>query len=125
MRISDWSSDVCSSDLVAIPCLQLLAHEDTQISRQNGVGGVDRLALAHEATDLLRQRPCACLQRRVIEHLAWLDRCPGRQSGKEEDQENKHPHPSIHPTRDRKGVGKGKRVSARFELGGRWTLKKK
>src|SRR3546814_7133601 len=39
MRISDWSSDVCSSDLAAIAVLTLAgpAHADTLIDNVNGI----------------------------------------------------------------------------------------
>src|SRR3546814_1416023 len=48
MRISDWSSDVCSSDLFLRPVLLLDAHRDARAQRRESryVGGRARTARA-------------------------------------------------------------------------------
>src|SRR3546814_8689366 len=55
MRISDWSSDVCSSDLSA------LSDSETSISRYISAGTIQQeraaaLAAAAEAVELMRRR---------------------------------------------------------------------
>src|SRR3546814_20951398 len=68
MRISDWSSDVCSSDLIPLPA-HLLAAADVgdgvdhaaveQADRGGTEGRVDRVAVA--AVGVLQQRGLAVL----------------------------------------------------------------
>src|SRR3546814_16992475 len=41
MRISDWSSDVCSSDLCAFPRLSALARSADQLARIEQAGGIE------------------------------------------------------------------------------------
>src|SRR3546814_5448244 len=59
MRISDWSSDVCSSDLRAV--LSALSDSETSISRYISAGTIQQaraaaLAAAAEAVELMRRR---------------------------------------------------------------------
>src|SRR3546814_14141651 len=106
MRISDWSSDVCSSDL-----------QHAQLVGDLGVGGVDRLVLADDAADLGGEVAGALLQHRIVEHLAWLDsEC--RRSQQQRQDEKQAPQ-------DRKSVVEGKSVSVRVDRGGRRNIKKK
>src|SRR3546814_11773251 len=102
MRISDWSSDVCSSDLSArgeIPGQYDVTIED----RAHVVGHrlVHVIAFDQHAVDArdrtaTAQSPAALQQfRQLAEH-----------------------------GRDRKSVVKGKRVSVRVGLGGRRSIKK-
>src|SRR3546814_12016468 len=101
MRISDWSSDVCSSDLVqqevalarSIDRMHLMADQGS-----DGVGRGDR-NLTRVMHEFHRQR---------------LDR--GGERGREQQR--------LAPL-DRKSVLSGKSVSVRVDLGGRRIIKKK
>src|SRR3546814_20715260 len=111
MRISDWSSDVCSSDLMGYPSL--------------------------EDFDLLEQRSsdgnCWFVKFRsegVDEWLLWF----GYRTDEMADLlGSQRPWPSIFFAKqttdpravDRKSVVSGKSVSVRVDLGGRRILKKK
>src|SRR3546814_14383494 len=54
MRISDWSSDVCSSDL---PCAgSLQPRPDPPSQRQSADDGAHRRGVAHAGS----RRPCPC-----------------------------------------------------------------
>src|SRR3546814_11539103 len=106
MRISDWSSDVCSSDLVVegeLPLHQLLGCD-------LGLGPlVDRLGLLDEGEDVAHaQDPSGeavgVEQVEVVELLAGGGEGDGL---------------------DRKSVVSGKSVSVRVDLGGRRIIKKK
>src|SRR3546814_14609534 len=102
MRISDWSSDVCSSDLDAQ--IVLFAHQDVYLP----AGWLDR---AIEALSKLAAR-----------HPGWAVAGPygvkadGRHVGRVWD---------ATMGRDRKSVVEGKSVSVRVDLGGRRIIKKK
>src|SRR3546814_11348615 len=96
MRISDWSSDVCSSDLAA----QQLALAVLEILRDAGAVQVeiDRIDrhLARQRADQLAGDP--------LERVA-RDDGPGAARG------------------DRKSVGEGQSGSVRVDLGGRRIVK--
>src|SRR3546814_15565581 len=98
MRISDWSSDVCSSDL-AIP---LLAETCPEHGRRGGGRSaypwLDRILVVDVPVTVQHAR---LLQRDGID-AALADRMI-----------------------DRKSVVKGKSVSVRVDLGGRGIIKKK
>src|SRR3546814_11335801 len=89
MRISDWSSDVCSSDLAAIEAVDLLRRIDRTGRRQET--GIQREAVAGEArrriqrmmaekgTDAVERRivqPCRSEERRVVKECVstWRTR---------------------------------------------------
>src|SRR3546814_16166878 len=98
MRISDWSSDVCSSDLVLLQVeadYYVLLNSDVEVST-GWIGPVIEL-MESDA------RIAAC-QPKVKDH----------------GQRNKFEYAG-----DRKRVVKGKRVSVRVYLGGRRILKNK
>src|SRR3546814_16546887 len=96
MRISDWSSDVCSSDL--LPCGSAAQR------RQPAGGGAGRPVLCRSAAD-------------GRQSLGYLQ--PDRPPGSHQDQE-------INSVgRDRKSDVSGKSVSVRVDLGGRRMIKKK
>src|SRR3546814_12535629 len=96
MRISDWSSDVCSSDLVTLvhrpPAVDRARHRhaDRAIGGQGAALG-------------------AATHRREIE--------PARAFARSRE--------ARELLRDRKSVVEGKRVSVRVDLGGRRSLTKK
>src|SRR3546814_14805522 len=95
MRISDWSSDVCSSDLSAV--LVRLSHGHIRI------GTFQRL-LALGERDNMEQLADYCLTR--FPGPPPPDDAPGRDE-------------------DRKSVVEGKSVSVRVDLGGRRIINKK
>src|SRR3546814_17821289 len=98
MRISDWSSDVCSSDLEA--------HRIGQLADQFvELGGADRVEprgrlVEEEQRGVERERAC---ESGALDH-------PARQLGRK---------------LDRQSVVSGKSVSVRVDLGGRRIIKKK
>src|SRR3546814_12880243 len=107
MRISDWSSDVCSSDLEE----EALAAERSDMQKGARLAGelttVSELLLGSEGGLSQLRQAARRLDRMAAEHpllaeaLASLDRA------------------------DRKSVVEGKSVSVRVDLGGRRILKKK
>src|SRR3546814_12189526 len=104
MRISDWSSDVCSSDL-----------PDALIGISGRARALHRIAhgRALPEPELLKLRvghafhPLPDLARMLADHLL-----SSAQSG-------------VLGCGDRKSVVSGKRVAVRVDLGGRRTIKKK
>src|SRR3546814_21043548 len=96
MRISDWSSDVCSSDLPGVFLPRALPG-----GLAEHLGGWPRQDPAVDG----RRRPRA--RRPPARHAG-----PGARADDVVDA-------------DRKSVGEGKRVSVRVELGGRRIIKKK
>src|SRR3546814_19061991 len=109
MRISDWSSDVCSSDLIN-------THLPTGTTPVVGTGLLD--ACAHSALSWRRspfqQRNCPDLPRR---HRPRLPNEPARTRDS-----------GSHPRRAkpaRQSHVQGKSVSVRVDLGGLRILKKK
>src|SRR3546814_18476772 len=98
MRISDWSSDVCSSDL---PCPSGL---DLQQAGRKALVDADRAAG--------RVRNCPFL-RRQHDHARHFGAFGGGGPARRQ------------PRLDRKSVVSGKSVSVRVDLGGRRIIKKK
>src|SRR3546814_16319077 len=112
MRISDWSSDVCSSDLeVAIgerverECRGERAHRRRHLlGRHPALGGAGLVILAH--------RRCAAIERLLL-HL----------DDRHRDSRRQEVHRNA-AAQDRKSVVSGKSVSVRVDLGGRSTIQK-
>src|SRR3546814_20496116 len=98
MRISDWSSDVCSSDLRC-----------PSATRQGKIGQRDKLTAFH--CRFVRQDP----------HAGDIGRLPGiwERLATFGQRTDKFMH------QDRKSVVSGKSVSERVDLGGRRIIKKK
>src|SRR3546814_16966196 len=104
MRISDWSSDVCSSDLPVIIIAQLCGSGtgDTgssplcteTSSRYQSDGSCRKLNCSVVVADVATPEKLSCVQ-------------------------------GITPRSDRKSVVEGKSVSVRVYLGGRRLIKKK
>src|SRR3546814_17452908 len=95
MRISDWSSDVCSSDLGREQEIALVARRIDRAVQFGAVGAFD-------TADVMTGRERVGAQvARQLEQIGELR------------------------PQDRKSVVKGKRVSVRVDLGGRRTIKKK
>src|SRR3546814_18670061 len=106
MRISDWSSDVCSSDLLGVQRGRLRRAAQLEQRRPRALG---RLGYRH----------------RIFGELVGLDdladharKFLGR--GVAAGSLAQHPKPA-----DRKSVVKGKSVSVRVDLGGCSLIKKK
>src|SRR3546814_18262528 len=104
MRISDWSSGVCSSDLSTVCQSSALLDETSATSRQgmsSSAPNCSRMRSDEEALRTSFQLP----ERKMRAHKL------GRYV--------------RHSTRDRKRVGGGKSVSVRVDRGGRRIIKKK
>src|SRR3546814_11109033 len=114
MRISDWSSDVCSSDLRHgtqghQPCLLCL--------RRLGGGGS---RAENGAAVFRRDRPAAA--QAFHRPPAELSRQHGRRAQR---RRQCLAAPALRADADGKSVGKGKRVSVLVNLGGGRIIKKK
>src|SRR3546814_13590620 len=94
MRISDWSSDVCSSDLVQTET----RHADRRAGRDLG----QRQRQSRDAHQYRRDGDT-------------------EQQGK---NQNRSAHRQIERGEDRKSVVEGKSVAVRVDLGGRRIIKK-
>src|SRR3546814_11604433 len=103
MRISDWSSDVCSSDLIA-------------------AGRVTRAEQHADETDDLLQRARRIQQRpqRADDDDA-VNEVRARHQRRVQDRR----HAADDLEAERKSVVEGKRVSVRVDLGARRIIKKK
>src|SRR3546814_17948105 len=116
MRISDWSSDVCSSDLVGYtdPRIRawmiaglVMGHAQAMTGQTIGFLVIDRLHVAPE--DALQPTGLVLMMGAGAALLA---------------QWGSTPLPNLSPRKDRKSVVQDTRVSVRLELGGSRTLKK-
>src|SRR3546814_14776511 len=96
MRISDWSSDVCSSDLLR--------------------AGLSRAGAASRQADLLGARRQPCGARRQV--AAGRTVQPALAAFRHVALSVRNPPP------DRQTVGWGKRGSVSLDRGGRWIFKK-
>src|SRR3546814_18464885 len=101
MRISDWSSDVCSSDLIAsianaiiLSLAEPFAIEGVQVRIGSSVGIAVADGAAVSAAALVRNADLA-------------------------------PYAAQDPGRDRKSAASGNTVSVRVDLGGRRVIKTK
>src|SRR3546814_15955901 len=103
MRISDWSSDVCSSDL----------DGDVHPELGDAERGVVVDVQAERRRQVQRREEPGVLRVRGVEGLEQL---PAGVSAVVE---------VVVARGDRKSVGEGKSVSVRVDLGGRRLLKKK
>src|SRR3546814_14523819 len=109
MRISDWSSDVCSSDLIA--------HDPTQRNRQGPDVGTQYRSAIFPATEA---------QRRIAEaYIAQLDRSGDYSRPLATTVEKLQGFYPAEAYQDRKSVVSGKSWSVRVALGGRRIIKKK
>src|SRR3546814_11905834 len=109
MRISDWSSDVCSSDLIIEPMQTPWKPSVTVAAIIEKDGRF--LLVEEETTDgLMLNNPAGHLD---------PGETPADGCVREALEE------SAYAFRDRKSVVSGKRVSVRVDLGGRRTNKKK
>src|SRR3546814_12422746 len=99
MRISDWSSDVCSSDLLGSD--GLTETPEFQAAKAKG----QHMPIVY--SEIARKTPA----KTTAEWLALF-------------AENDIPAMAVRDLQDRKSVVSGKRVSVRVDLGGRRHIKK-
>src|SRR3546814_19088341 len=107
MRISDWSSDVCSSDLATSHKLKFTRSPSS---------------LCHpcRAPRSPKYDPAETARRPISSPPCDRQLAPSK-----ETDEMRHTKIEIRSAVDRKSVVKGKRVSVRVDLGGRRIIKKK
>src|SRR3546814_13176883 len=113
MRISDWSSDVCSSDLFTGPALAAAGLEPLpDFSSEEIASNARRWRILQQRgkrLTVLRLAKASFTFAGGIDYLAW--------------KINRHAGTAI--VLDRKSVVEGTSVSERVDLGGRRTIKKK
>src|SRR3546814_17610247 len=123
MRISDWSSDVCSSDLGPCPCAYTV------------YGGHYRLGTSPHRLDQITRHACEIQQFRHAHVRKRANDLMHIASRAKVAYRSRHDHrldiggvyqPSQQVTDlERKGVVEGRSVAVRVELGGRIIIKKK
>src|SRR3546814_15180338 len=122
MRISDWSSDVCSSDLPqrhAVSVTPLSNSDPSQAPEGGSLAYVYLPGIAVDAREGWSPELKDRTMKSVIDHMSefyeGFESEVGRfvESAREREK------------RDRKSVGYGKIVSVRVDLGGRWIIKNK
>src|SRR3546814_15292889 len=128
MRISDWSSDVCSSDLLAAVWWHCTAGVHRPASRLFRTYTVCRDVEAAAAVILFlssgeRAANYRTLPRRTRFTMASRTTAPRNDAIKAERL--KSPRLIVPPLKDRKSVVEGKSVSVRVDLGGCRSIKKK
>src|SRR3546814_15964786 len=109
MRISDWSSDVCSSDLGAT----LLAVDQGQVTLLDPAAPV---VIRHGQQAQLQAGAVQPLMPTGLDPWAWVDGVISANGTRLGD---------FLAELDRKSVVLGKSVSVRLDLGGRRIIKKK
>src|SRR3546814_17307376 len=118
MRISDWSSDVCSSDLH-----RHREHDRQQAGGEVGGGQIEEVEVEGEhAESHGEQQPMGApgkAERVACEQGPEEDHCSGDREAVG-DGEFRRQQPDL----DRKSVVKGKSVSVRVDLGGSRIIKK-
>src|SRR3546814_15527420 len=129
MRISDWSSDVCSSDLIG---MQELARVERP-ARPHQIGAEHRGA-RRQREHLLAQEPAGDLP--AVEAFLAARQALAFDRIAAQPQRTEHAdrwmpladrHQAFEAIRlpERKSVAEGKRGSVRVDLGGRRLIKKK
>src|SRR3546814_12479884 len=111
MRISDWSSDVCSSDL-----LNGISGEDTGKERDERSGDRNDQCVEHPFGERRIEYQVFEMHQRRRDH-------PERIAGMHAELGIRLKRRNHHPV-DRKSVVYGKSVSVRVDIGGRRSLKK-
>src|SRR3546814_17030295 len=114
MRISDWSSDVCSSDL------QQARHAD-QLHRELE----DRLAAAHAAVEARDGEIESLVTAHATELAAHRETAQTAGALRVELPQHAPRADGLAQPGARKSAGEGKRVAARVGLRGRRNIKKK
>src|SRR3546814_20257598 len=127
MRISDWSSDVCSSDLLAVR-LKASSGEGFSCNPAKIDGGSPNNVVPDHAILRVNFRP-----RRPQDEIAAkavLDECISRTGRDHGVVMHLHggfgrPPKAMGAKADRKSVGEGRRVAVSVDCGGSRILKKK
>src|SRR3546814_15050562 len=112
MRISDWSSDVCSSDLLD---LDRFGIEDIARDRAEVADAVDE--------DAVRRVEAAHTDRIAARRIPVLTRIEGADAGAVAQHLGQRRR-DLFVEQDRKSVVSETRVSVRVDLGGRLVIKK-
>src|SRR3546814_11051448 len=112
MRISDWSSDVCSSDLRNVEPGNVIG--DTQMCARHWLA----VTSYPNAEDAQQSAVPAARQPRTIQKVERIDT---------RDQSHQQANQQVpdRPRADRQTGAEGKEVSVRVDLGGRSINKKK
>src|SRR3546814_15059643 len=111
MRISDWSSDVCSSDLSGLLSAKVIGYSIEAVAEgASGVGGAVPFAFGAQPM----KEGFIFLPIRSVQSLSHRAQLPA--------YEREGPE---HPRQARKSVVEGKSVSVRVDLGGSPPIKKK
>src|SRR3546814_11981423 len=125
MRISDWSSDVCSSDLGLPP-----NEQHFLLVTRTGIPPVYRLDYRARRIRLGRRDRLDALSAAFHERIAWPScrhgdtfNAPGGSIFHHWGHQFHRHH--LQHARDRKSVVAGKNVSERVDVGGRHVTKKK
>src|SRR3546814_19617019 len=111
MRISDWSSDVCSSDLPMRTIRSALTRDETDAAR----------GITSRSTSRRRRYP----GRARVYHLHGFGEESADRRRAQKSWYESTPGVRTQRSKDRKSVGSGKSVSVRVDLGGRRIIKKK
>src|SRR3546814_15697039 len=114
MRISDWSSDVCSSDLFLARCRNTLPAMEPRIA------ALRRHVLTHDDATLAPLAAALALQGFATGHVLPV---PAEEEGERYRLDAMCSRESGNPD-NRKSVGWGKSVSARVDLSGGRCIKK-
>src|SRR3546814_15267524 len=125
MRISDWSSDVCSSDLILPADAFAVGLEKPPGDQRDAAGDEDHERPAGPAPPQVqrddqrrqRRRASAIILQRVEKRIAH-DKAPIKANSPAALNAGQ-------AMGDRKSVVEGKRVSVRVDLGGRSIIQKK
>src|SRR3546814_18931316 len=114
MRIGDWSSDVCSSDLIA-----MIGRGVNQSKPDMEGEGRNQLAVANIENEILlgRHLLSAAERRKLSEMLLVLDA-----TATAEDYTAAATETNAEAIQDRKSVAEGKRGEGGGDLGGRRTI---
>src|SRR3546814_16515096 len=113
MRISDWSSDVCSSDLALDRRARKLDRRDARRARRS-FQGARRYGRRSDSNRRARHQ----MGRQI-------GRGRGRRMARDSRKNPRRRHIDLRNPEDRNSVVKGKSVSVRVDLGGRRFIKKK
>src|SRR3546814_11325576 len=124
MRISDWSSDVCSSDLHDAAGRDQRRGGEAELVRAEQRGDRDVTPRAQAAVRLHADAAAQVVEQQRLLGLGQAD-LPGRSGVGERRQRRSAGAAFVAGDRARKSVGSGRIVSARVDLGGRVIIKQK
>src|SRR3546814_16312651 len=127
MRISDWSSDVCSSDLIAAilarPAVRGGGRAKPGSCQEIGDGGAEAVEIDQECVVALRRLERQEVRLRATRAQAVGDLLLLLQREQDVGVHAERPR-TLHPDPDRKSVAYGKSGSGGVDHGGRRILTK-